>query len=106
MYQDLLPVGSVVLLKNGEKRLMVCGRVVAGGEEDEIYDYVGCFFPEGVISSSELFFFNHEDVESIFFIGLQDEEEIAFRTEVLSELDDKKLSVVDGEIVVSDKESE
>jgi len=29
MYQDLLPIGSVVLLKGGNKRVMICGRIQA-----------------------------------------------------------------------------
>ena len=45
MYKDLLPIGSVVLLKGGEKRLMVCGRVVCSGDSEEIHDYVGCYYP-------------------------------------------------------------
>ena len=40
MYKDLLPIGSVVLLKGGEKRLMICGRVVCREEGEQL----SCFF--------------------------------------------------------------
>ena len=33
-----LPIGSVVLLKNGKKRVMVYGRKVKANGEDKIYD--------------------------------------------------------------------
>ncbi len=43
-----------------------------------IYDYIGCFYPEGYINPDYTFVFNHEDIEEIVFIGFIDEEEEAF----------------------------
>mgnify|MGYP003560431573 CR=1 FL=1 len=39
MYKDLLPIGSVVLLKGGDKKIMVCGRIQDKEGENTIYDY-------------------------------------------------------------------
>ena len=39
MYKNLLPIGSVVLLKGGEKRLMICGRIQTRAGSDKVYDY-------------------------------------------------------------------
>ena len=103
MYKDLLPIGSVVLLKGGEKRLMVCGRVVCSGDSEEIHDYVGCYYPEGVVDYSELFFFEQDAIEDIFFIGFQDREEIQYRGGVLGELDKHELIVKDGQIVIKEE---
>ncbi|MDD3253305.1 MAG: DUF4176 domain-containing protein [Lachnospiraceae bacterium] len=103
MYKDLLPVGSVVQLKGGVKRLMVCGRVVAGGEQGEIHDYVGCYYPEGIVDSSQLFFFEQDAIEDVFFIGFQDKEEINFKRSVLAQLDEGTLAVEDGQIVLKQK---
>ena len=97
MYENLLPVGSVVLLKNGEKRVMICGRVITRAGEDTIYDYAACLYPEGIIGSDNLFFFNRDDIEVIFFIGFQDPEEFKFRSEILANLGD--VEVKDGVIV-------
>ena len=47
MYKDLLPLGSVVLLKGGSKRLMIIGRIQSRAGSNEIYDYSGCFSPRG-----------------------------------------------------------
>ena len=65
MYKDLLPIGSIVLLKGGEKRIMICGRIQAKDGEDDIYDYSACYYPEGIIDPSSMFFFNRDAIETI-----------------------------------------
>lgn len=100
MYRELLPIGSVVLLKEGNKRLMITGRVVARNGGTEISDYVGCYYPQGIVNSNTLFFFDHEAIEAVFFIGFQDQEEIAFREQVLAPLDEGKVVIEDGKITV------
>ena len=100
MYKDLMPIGSVVLLKGGEKRLMICSRVVVNAAENTIYDYAACLYPEGIVDSSNLYFFNHDAIDEIYFIGFQDREEMDFRAKVLSELDGKELDIQNGQIVL------
>ena len=102
MYEKLLPIGSVVLLKEGNKRVMICGRVQAQVEKEKIYDYVACYYPEGIIDSNKLFFFNREDIEMVFFIGFQDPEEFKFRGEVLAKVGE--LEVKDGKVVPKNAE--
>lgn len=96
-YVDLLPIGSVVLLNGGSRRLMICGRIQANTEKNIIYDYSGCLFPQGIISSDDMYFFNAEDIKTIFFIGCQDMEELAFRNDVLANIGE--LEIKEGEIV-------
>lgn len=103
MYKDLLPIGSIVKLRGGERRLMVCGRVVASGEANVIYDYVGCLYPQGVVNSSNMLFFNRDSIEEYYFIGFQDREEMEYRHGVLDALGE--LQVVDGKIVPVEKEN-
>ena len=46
--KELLPIGSIVRLQNGQKRLMITG--VLQSKEDELdkqYDYLGILYPEG-----------------------------------------------------------
>ena len=38
--KQMLPIGSIVLLKNAKKRVMVCGRVQRSLETQKCYDYV------------------------------------------------------------------
>ncbi len=97
MYKNMLPIGSVVRIVGAERRLMVCGRLVARGNDDTLYDYVGVIYPEGMVDSDNMFFFNRDAVEQVLFIGFQDEEEIRFRSDVLEQLGELKIE--DGEIV-------
>lgn len=104
MYKDLLPLGSVVLLKNANKRIMIVGRIQANAEEGIIYDYSACYYPEGMFASDELFFFNRDMIERIYFIGFQDPDEFSFQENVLGQLGE--LEIRDGEIVsVEDNKS-
>ena len=79
MKRNLLPIGSVVRLRDGNKRLMVCGRVQTDVATGKTYDYSACLYPEGMINSEEMYLFDNENIETLFFIGFKDEEEIAFR---------------------------
>ncbi|MBW6411939.1 DUF4176 domain-containing protein [Clostridium weizhouense] len=78
--KKLLPIGSVVLLKDSDKKLMIVGRLQKQvGDEKEIgYDYSACLYPEGNLRPDSLFLFNNEQIERIYFIGFQDEEELEF----------------------------
>ncbi len=72
-----LPIGSVVLLKNAKKRVMITGFccIRTDGEEGQkIYDYTGCLYPEGVVSSDQNLLFNHEQIDKIFGTGFVDDE--------------------------------
>ena len=77
-----LPIGSVVLLKNGKKRVMIYGRKIKANGEETVYDYLGCLYPEGALSSKNVILFNHEQIQMVYFIGFQDLEEIAFRQQL------------------------
>ncbi|MDY5791471.1 MAG: DUF4176 domain-containing protein [Oliverpabstia intestinalis] len=96
MYSELLPIGSIVLLKGGNKRLMICGRIQTRQGEDTIYDYCGCYYPEG-IEPGNMFFFNRDAIDTLFFVGFQDAEELQLRENVFANLGE--LQVVDGQIV-------
>ena len=97
MYKDLLPIGSVVKLIEGERYVMICGRIVVPEGMNDIYDYVGCIYPEGISSGEDMVFFNRDSIELLYFVGFQDTQELTYRGEVLDELGE--LAVVDGEIV-------
>ncbi|MFX3625541.1 MAG: DUF4176 domain-containing protein [Ectobacillus sp.] len=80
MEQALLPIGSVVILKEGTKKLMIYGRrQVLAASKTEIYDYVGCLYPEGYINPDYSYVFNHQDIAAVVFTGYQDEDEKAYQ---------------------------
>ena len=74
--EKYLPIGSVVLLKGGKKRIMITGYVTIDMEKkDKIYDYCGCIFPSGIIYTNQTLMFNHDEIVKIYAIGYQDEEQ-------------------------------
>ena len=80
MEKEFLPVGSVVLLKGGTKRVMVTGFCsVDNDDTTKIYDYTGCLYPEGIINSNEICLFNDNQIEQVFFKGFEDQEEFDFK---------------------------
>ena len=76
--KELLPIGSVVLLKNGKKRLMIFGVKQTDKATGIEYDYISVLYPEGNIGEAAQYMFNHSDIEQVFFMGYTDEERDAF----------------------------
>ena len=76
--RELLPIGTVVLLKESTKRAMIVGLCQKGVSTNKLYDYAGVVFPEGFISGNKMLLFNNDQIERIFVIGYQDEEQISF----------------------------
>lgn len=77
--RDLLPIGSVVRLRDGEKKLMICGIKQSEAEGDgREYDYLAVFYPEGHIGDEFQYLFDHDDIEEICFRGFEDEERSTF----------------------------
>lgn len=78
--KKILPIGSVVLLKEAEKRIMIIGYYPTSvvDNKEVTYDYSGCLYPEGVIDSDKSMLFNHDDIDHLFFYGLMDEEQEEF----------------------------
>lgn len=97
MYKNLLPIGSVVLLKGGDKRIMICGRIQAKEGKNTIYDYSACYYPEGIVDPTSMFFFNRDAIDTVYFVGFQDKEELNFRKNVLDNLGE--LEIKNGSIV-------
>lgn len=76
---ELLPIGTIVLLKDGEKKLMINGVMQSDiAENGKEYDYLGILYPEGHIGDQFQYLFNHEDISEIIFRGYEDEERKEF----------------------------
>jgi hypothetical protein len=72
---DFLPIGSVVLLKGGVKKIMVVGYMaIDQRNQEKIYDYCGCIYPEGLLKSDQALLFDRNQIESICFEGYKNEE--------------------------------
>ena len=51
--EQILPLGTIVLLKGGNKKIMIIGRCQEDVKTKHQYDYSACFYPEGWISAQE-----------------------------------------------------
>lgn len=82
--KTLIPAGSIVLLKNAVKRLMIIGVLQQKQSEQiaegipAVYDYIGVPYPEGYLGPDSAFLFNHEDIQEIVFTGFEDDERKGF----------------------------
>lgn len=73
--EKFLPIGTVVLLKGAKKRIMISGFVVISKDDNKIWDYCGCAYPEGIITLEQTCLFNHDQIGKIFHMGLLDDDE-------------------------------
>lgn len=73
--KKFLPLGSVVLLKDGKHKLMIVGYCSSADvNSKKMFDYMGCFFPEGIVSMEKLFVFNHTDIKTLYSLGFNNED--------------------------------
>ncbi|MCR4891181.1 MAG: DUF4176 domain-containing protein [Lachnospiraceae bacterium] len=86
--RELLPIGSVVLLKEAKKKAMIYGVKQVDKSTGIEYDYIGVVYPEGSMGDGTQFFFNHDIVDQVFFRGFENDERKEF-IERLSDYYDK-----------------
>lgn len=91
MEKELLPIGSVVLLKNSTARAMIAGYLsVANSDQSRVYDYSGFQFPVGYMRDDEILCFDDTDIEQVVVYGYKDLEESVFMGKLMSEKDEMK----------------
>lgn len=73
---NLLSIGSVVQLNQGEDKIMIICRYPLYNNEGTIgyFDYSACPYPQGQ-TENQAFYFNHENIEKVWFEGYRDEKE-------------------------------
>lgn len=82
MKERFLPIGTVVLLKGGQKEVMITSYCIfptnvqiKNGEEitpdKKMYEYGGCIYPEGILDSNTACAFNHEQIEKVCHMGYE-----------------------------------
>ena len=84
--EKYLPLGTVVVLNGGQKELMIMSYCILptgeaydkAGKVDvkgKMFDYGACAYPEGMITSDQLFAFNHENITKIVAMGYQSDKQ-------------------------------
>ena len=87
--RELLPIGSVVLLKEGKKKAMIFGIKQTDKSTNVEHDYVGVVYPEGNLGDKLQFFFEHENIDQVFYRGFEDEERERFISKLAAYYDNK-----------------
>ncbi len=72
--EDYLPVGSVVLLKEASRPVVIIGYSVVEDGSEEVWDYLGCAYPVGVLGSDKNLLFQSHQIEKVLFIGYCNQE--------------------------------
>lgn len=100
--EKYLPLGTVVLLEGGTKRVMITGFATASSDDpDLIYDYAGCMYPQGFITSNQTVLFDHDQIQKIYHFGLIDPEWVEFQDNLkkfLENLDEQDISIIGNNI--------
>lgn len=79
MIREFLPIGSVVMLKDAKKAIMIFGIKQMDSENMSVeYDYIGVLYPEGNIGSDFQYLFNHNDIKEVLFVGYETDEQKTF----------------------------
>jgi len=75
-----LPIGSVVILDEGNKKLMIFGIIQSdqGDENGQEFDYIGVPYPEGNMGQDYQYLFYHRDIREVVARGYEDEEREVF----------------------------
>lgn len=96
--KKFLPIGTVVMLKGGKKRVMITGFYASSeNNKEKIWDYSGCLYPEGYLSSKQTGLFDHEQIEKVYHMGLADDEEEKKFKKTLNELIKKHKEMKDSD---------
>lgn len=87
--RNYLPIGSVVLLRSGIKKVMVTGMMPRVSQNDVItqYDYIGVLYPEGFIDTDSMVLFNQDMINDVIFRGYDNPERKDFLEYVQENLD-------------------
>lgn len=64
-----LPIGSVVMLNNASRPVMITGYVPIDKSTNTMYDYSACVYPEGIVDNSYTAVFNDSQISEILFKG-------------------------------------
>ena len=95
MNKDFLPIGTVIVLKGSNAKLMITGFCQMDVETKRKTDYCGCLYPEGYIESGKHFLFNEDDIANVLFIGYKDEDEVKFKEQIIEILKEEEIEQVE-----------
>lgn len=90
MHKEILPLGSVVSLKDAEMYFIIIGYKMLDEKENKVWDYLGCVYPVGVLSNDTTLVFDKEKIDKVIFTGFSDKEGEEFRKKISASIGDEK----------------
>ena len=93
MEKEFLPVGSVVLLKEAKRPVVVIGFSVVEKGEKKVWDYLGCAYPIGVVGTDKNLLFQRDQIEKVISRGYEDEDCKKFLKQMGSQYEEIKKSL-------------
>lgn len=75
---ELLPVGTVVRVKDFEHAVMIYGIKQIHFQTNEEMDYIGVPYPEGYMGMDVQHLFNHSDIKEVLYMGYETEDRKVF----------------------------
>lgn len=74
-----LPLGSIVSLKKETSKIMIIGFApMIKNDITKRWDYLGCPYPTGVMTTEQSIVFNKGDIDKIFHKGYVDKKQIEY----------------------------
>ncbi len=70
--KDILPIGSIVKLKNTGIKVMIAGVFPKDNETGNVYDYFGVSYPFGYVSDKTNIVFQEPAIDEVIFRGYED----------------------------------
>jgi hypothetical protein len=102
MKEKYLPIGTVVLLKGGTKKVMITSYLIFSTGKDtkekKMFDYGGCPYPEGIIESNYAVGFDHAQIDKIIHLGYEDEDQKKLNDALLKTGEEIKTKFVNNEL--------
>ncbi|GAX48478.1 DUF4176 domain-containing protein [Pseudolactococcus reticulitermitis] len=98
---SLLPIGSVVYLREGTVKMVIIGRsnlLTPPEKETVLFDYSAVIYPLGYVGENEIYFFNKEDVDKVEFEGYSDSENEQFIKNMLNYQKNPENSFIKGNV--------
>lgn len=86
--QAFLPIGTIVILKGSEKKMMIVSRLVITSIEEEVvyFEYGACAYPEGMVGDT-VRYFNSDEIVHVVHHGFADGEDVALQERLIEVLE-------------------
>ncbi|MEF9988411.1 MAG: DUF4176 domain-containing protein [Christensenella sp.] len=79
----MLPIGSVISVKDNDGLIMIIGKLqYLGDDTNTLYDYSGVDYPAGLIDPKNNYVFNQNQIEQIYFVGYETSENEALNKKI------------------------